>query len=283
MTIFKTIKDSVYNPAFYVEQKSTSLGKAFKYFFKLILLVTIITAIVACFQVIPIISNVFSQETFDILTNAFPQELKITFQDGQVSTNVQEPYYIPLPEVLSNKFSNKTEEEIIPENILVIDTKSSLTPELFDDNKTFAFLTRDYLVYPDNNKGKLSVQSLKSVPNMVLDKVKFGEEISKIQPYIKLVIPFIIVGFFAGLFFIYTIVNLLTITIGSFIFWIINKVRKIDVTYRQAFKLGLYAITLAIIIDVVLGIIFGVNIPWYIYLLISLISMFVNTEKKVNV
>lgn len=273
MSFFHTFKDSVYNPAFYSGQASAPAKHAWGYFFKLILLAACVITIWATFKVILPFGKVFSAASLDTVVSSFPQELRVTIQNGQASTNVKEPYAIAFP----SKWAHQTAASApVSKNLVVIDTATPFTPEAFAADDTYVLLTKEYLVNKDNN-GKLSVQSLSSFGTTTIDRAQVASWAGKVSPFLGFVVPVIIVGAFVGSFVAMTVVNLFTLLILSLVVWIVEKIRKVSLSYGQIYKLGLYAVTLPTAVSV-LATAFGLHSPWYVQTVIYLALIFANLK-----
>src|SRR3989344_3778063 len=146
MNIFKLIAKSVYGPDLYLSLKDKKFGFSLAYFFKFILLLSLLVAIVTGIIIGPKIND-FIQRFGTRMVEYYPDELEITIKDGKTSTNVNEPYYLPIPD----EFIGALESEAVVyginqteiENLLVIDTKQTFSVESFEQYKTLALLTTD--------------------------------------------------------------------------------------------------------------------------------------------
>lgn len=277
MNFFKKIKASFYNPVFYSGQKTTKAGTAFWYFIRLIALVILLETVVMSIIVIPVVRTATSDESLNSLVSYFPKELKITIKDGHASTNVTEPYSVPMIDFASStvKIPTKASTSTI-ENILVIDTNSSGAIERFAEYKTLALLTKDFLITKkDDRSSALSVQPLSGVPNMIVDRQFVVDSIDKFKPLIGWIIPIIIAGFFLGMLFVNIVANIITNAVFSLVVLIIEKIKKTNISYGEIFKLGFYGLTGPIIISFATAL-FMVSFTWYIYGLLFLLFMFIN-------
>lgn len=268
------VKDSIYGPEFYKKQKGESLGQAFGYFFKLLLLVSAITVLIFAIVVIPKISKFASNEFAAEVTSYYPADLQVTIKGGHASSNMSEPYSIAIPTRTNTQTLNTTQPAA---NLLVIDTTHPLVIEDFAKYRTLLLLTKDYVVSQDRN-GKISATSLRSMPDVVINKVAVGDFLTKAVPYIKMIIPFVLIGFYIGIYIYNTIAYLFVLLISSLILWIVYKVQKKHLSYRTCFKLGLYATTAAIVIDLVFSMA-SLHIAWYIDLIVILIVVLANVHE----
>lgn len=160
MQFLNNIKSSIYNPTYYSEILNKPFSYSFRYFLSLAVLIAIVTTIVFSFKTVPEISKVIRGIGPNVL-KYYPDNLEITVKNGIVSTNVPEPYFIKMPvefksEVQPSNNSVKTSPDLSKiENLFVIDTASSLTANLFYNYKTFVLISRDSVVYYDNNAVKI--------------------------------------------------------------------------------------------------------------------------------
>ncbi len=274
MKIFTTIKDSIYNPGFYLEQKDAPGKSAFKYFLKLELLGALVSLIILGFLFIPSITRVFSPEGIQKITNYFPAELQIVVKNGQVSTNVPEPYHMPY----SSDVMETSRRAPHPDNFLVIDTKTSFTMETFSRSNTVIFIGKDYIAVQKRN-GRLTVEPLKTFPDMTIDRVKLAEWAEKFRsvvfstPSILIVLLISFVAIFGASAFTHVIMILPL----SLVAWIILKSQKIVFTYKQVYKLGLYVITSNTLFNLLASLL-GLHVSWYMSAILFLGMFFANVK-----
>lgn len=134
------------------------------------------------------INNFLSKLPVYILS-AYPDELVITTSGGKVSTNVEEPYFIPvsvlnpiIEDMKKNVLGSSTENI---QNILVIDTQAAI--EDYYNYKTVVLLTGDHVVYFNNNK--LESFPLSEVGPITIEKNTIKSMIEVIRPYLKIASP----------------------------------------------------------------------------------------------
>lgn len=274
MKFFSHFKHSVYSPSFYHDRKVAPLGHAFGYFFILILCTSVIATIVFMLLGVPKLQKYTSPEFVSQVVSYFPAELTVTLKGGQASTNVSEPYAIPIPATLFSELQMKPAGSRV-ENFIVIDTTHPFVLTDFASYKTALLLTKDFIVVEDRN-GKITVNPLKSFPDAVIDQTLVLNLMNKAVPYIKtltpLLIPIVLIGSYIG----YVIGYLFLLLISSLIVWIVYMIQKKGITYGTCYKLGLYAVTLPIIIDLILSATSIGSSPWYVTLILILIVMLAN-------
>jgi hypothetical protein len=223
---------------------------------------------------VPKLQKYTSPEFVSQVVSYFPAELTVTLKGGQASTNVSEPYAIPIPATLFSELQMKPAGSRV-ENFIVIDTTHPFVLTDFASYKTALLLTKDFIVVEDRN-GKITVNPLKSFPDAVIDQTLVLNLMNKAVPYIKtlmpLMIPIVLVGSYIG----YVIGYLFLLLISSLIVWIVYMIQKKGISYGTCYKLGLYAVTLPIIIDLILSATSIGSSPWYVTLILILIVMLAN-------
>jgi|SRR3989344_6030007 len=241
---FQNIKNSVYSPSFYKQIPDSGFGKAFKYYFLLAFVLTLLT-------LIPLLRGLFIQTPAtvqDMLTQAvnyYPQELEVTVKEGSASTNAAEPYFIPAPEeeVSANSLNN----------LLVIDTKTPYSSEQFEQYKTAAWLTRDTL-FIMGGADRVDIRALKlaQVEDFKVDKPVIESLSDKISPFIKFVGPFLFLLTLLGVYLYYTF-SLIYILILALVIMLLGKVFKWNLSYGSSFKTAIFAVTLAFFIELIIN------------------------------
>ncbi|MEO8637694.1 MAG: DUF1189 family protein [Candidatus Taylorbacteria bacterium] len=279
MKLFQTIKDSINNPEFYRAEKNASFKKAFGYFFKLTLLSALCLTLILSAKMIPSLVVGLSEESINKVLSYYPQELEVTIKDGHASTNVKEPYFLLWPSEFVQASSNPNAgTSHLPKNLLVIDTKGVFAIDTFSTYDTSLFLTKDYFVSAKNEGQELSIQKLPPSLNVTINRAQLSTWVEKIRPWLVCIIPLFIVGLFVAIYLANIVLSLFMILILSVIIWIVALIRKQNFSYSQIYKLGLYGVTVVVMLRV-LYFLLGVPSFWFIDSVIFLLLMFLNTKK----
>ena len=236
MNFFKTIKNSIYSPSFYQQIPTRSFKSSFGYF---LLLVLILTAIKSLTLIGPLISELPNQLQTVIkeTVNCYPKDLEIKITNGQISTNVKEPYFID---------SCGTEPET-NQPLLVIDTQTPFSKTQLDQYKVTAWLTKDSIIYKKSDLETRSY-SLTEIKDFKLNKTFIDSLSNMIAPWLKFVGPAFMFVAFIGIYLSYDF-KLIYLLILAIVIWLIATIFKRDISYGQSYKLGLYAITLGLIVE----------------------------------
>jgi len=268
MNFLDTVKQSIYSPAFYSKVPKTSFSKPFVYFLFLILLLTIIQAIVPAWGLITVGQKQMTMFVKN-LANSYPSELEVTIDHGMVSTNVEEPYVIPLPQD-----KNRSSEQ--PQNLVVIDTKTPFSVTQFNNYNAAAWVTKD-AVFTKNSNGQIRTMDLSKISHFVINKSLAESLYNKISPWLVLIMPLIVVFMLFGIYMVY-LANLLYLFFLALLIWLLARVIKKELSYGQSYKVGLYAMTLGFIVDIVFSILRLHGFP-FMFTILTLAVVFANLSQ----
>ncbi len=271
MSFLKKVKSSVYDPLYYSEILNMNFGGSLKYFFKLSLLLALVGAVYLSFVSIPKVNSFIS--TFgDRVVDAYPAELEVRLKNGLVSTNVVEPYIIPLPKDDFNSEYSKSNYE----NLIVIDTKSDLSLDKFNAYNTVVLLTKNAVLTRD--KGKITITELKGTSDLTINRDKLVYWVGKVTPFVKK-LPYIIpVIVFTGLF-LYFAFSLFYLLFVALLVFIIGKIRKLGLSYKKSYQISLHAITLPLILSTV-SLFINIKMFRFVPTIILLVVVWVNLKAK---
>ena len=268
MKLLNTIKSSIYDRAFYRGLLQKPFKSSLGYFFSLVVLLSLISSVVFSFSAVPAAHSFLNSLGGKIL-DYYPDGLEVTIKDGHASTNVEEPYRLPIPDEMKHA-GNFTEENTGAENLLVIDTKAEFTVAQFESQKTLALLTRNEFIYKD--KSQIRIQSLDRVPNTTITKELISQFVGKAQPVLNFIVFFLPVLIFLGLGLLYS--GLLTyLLFGALLVWLVAKIKKIKISYGKAYQIALHAATAGILVDwLIFTFVPGAHIPLVFTVLLVLVA-----------
>jgi hypothetical protein len=281
-TFFYSFKKSLFEPKYYQDVEKASFWFSFKYLWFLLFILTFIktfTFVGLYFKSRPKIQPEVNK-IMVYAENFYPKELKLDIKNGQLSTNVKEPYIFDL--------DKKPEQK----HFLIIDTKGSI--ENYPSYNSYILATKNAVVYPSeskNNKiGETSVFYFRELKqNFTLDKKTYDNMLNIVNPYtpkIKLFVDWIMLSLsplflvFGSLF--WTIGVMISILFLTFFVWIINLIFKKGHNYGSLYRMGMHAVTWPIIFNEFLG---YVKSPFprffnWIFLIWMLIVLFQQSPSK---
>ncbi len=265
-----TLKESVYNPPFYHKVRGSSFKLSFKYFFKLILLISFVATVFFSVVMLPPLTALLSDENINRVIGYFPADLTLTMKKGELTTNGKEPIFIDIPQHLNQG----------AEHFIVIDTTSPVSLETFGTFKSSIWIAKTAIV--TKSTSKTTIQSTATFPDFTLNRDKILSFVSAVRPFIKFIPVVAIVGIFAVLFSSY-LFYLLYLLIFAFIVMFIAHVKKIELTYGESYRVALHAITLPLIIDLLLMLIPGMGgkIPFLFTAIATIVVIFNLQEPSV--
>ncbi|MBI4130198.1 DUF1189 family protein [Candidatus Roizmanbacteria bacterium] len=184
---------------------------------------------------LPIAANL-NEKVNKAIDEVFPEDLTITIKKGEASTNVTEPYYLTI--------SKQTLEELFQQSHIVSQSQSKFrlislnttgSIEDFERQQSYAMLTKKNLVYMDD--GETKIQSLSSVPDMMITRNYMHEFIEKFNKDNKIVnlatrMLYTSPAFIVLFSWMWFIVEVLTAT---FILWIFNTIHTTKLRYSKLF------------------------------------------------
>ena len=243
MGFLQKIKSSIFDPKFYSKIEHQSLGSALKYYFLFILALSIVNIVIIGYELgVQIPREIRS--SINQAATSYPSDLEVSLDDGQVTTNATEPYFVPFPEMgEDSQYSGLN-------NILVIDTKTPFSSAQFNQYKTLAWLTKDSLFYNNREFDQRSLD-LSEFDDITVNKAFVGDLLSKVNPWLNYLGPALILFTFIGLFigFSFSLVYFLFLAVLIFF---LSGIFKWGLNYSASYKTAIYASTLGFILDLVL-------------------------------
>ncbi len=235
MNFLKTVGNSIHSPEFYSKVTKQSFKQSFVYFLLLALILTLlrtITAIVPLFNEAPKALQNFAAEIKD----CYPKDLEINVINGQASSSAKEPVFISCKDA---------------KPLLVIDTQTPYSSNKFDEYKTDVWITKDTIFYKKSDLETRSY-SLSKLENFKLNKEVLNNYYDKFLPYLKFVGPLLLFLAFLGNFLMYD-ARLIYLLFAALLIFLLTKSFKQNLSYGSAYKVGLHAITLGLIVELVLN------------------------------
>ncbi len=232
------------------------------YFFYFFLYALITTTIITVTGLLPM--NKFILRLPALATQAYPEELTITIRNGDVSTNVPEPYAIPVERV--EKLFNDYQKEVLGSksdtirNIFVVDTKASI--EDIDKYNTFALLTKSHISYRDD-RGTIKTVPLDEITNVTIDRKLVQMIGNRVAPYLPIMLPILAATIFAFTFVFLSFGKLTYLLVVAAILWVIAKVVPYPISYGKSYQIGLHLVVIPTTIIAVLNLMnVGLTIPY---------------------
>lgn len=276
MEFFKNIIKSAYSPDYYNELSQKPFSYSFKYFAVFALLVALIMGSAMTVVFVPKLNN-FLDKILSNTFSAFPQGFEVNIKNGQASANVQQPYFIKMPEAV--KLIDDPELNLAKktENMIVIDTENKFDLEKYSSYKTLSVLNKDTFSFIDKN-GSVSVNSLKDSPDFTINKEQVLSNIEQIKPFFKFLYPFGFIALFIfSLFVVFS--TLIYMFFGALFVMLAGIIKGVKIKYWKAYQLGLHLITAVIVLEAI-SFVVGFNDPVpFFWTLVLFIFAVINLKK----
>ena len=253
---------SVASPKYYNEILKTPFEFSLKYYAVLVLIAAIITTAGTYFIEAPKIKDTF-QNALSEAEKAYPDDMVFTIKAGVWELNKPQPLIIPFPGRLE-----EGDKKQLPENLAVFD-KAGTVEDLEKYDTAILVNEKNLLV---KKAGEPGVYPLKDIPDTTLDKGKVVGAIGNVRKVSGWLLPLIlIVPVFAGLMVYYAIFRGLYLVMIGGLLLLLGKALKTTVPYKNAFRIGLHAMTLPVLIDTLTSLI-NLQLPvTYWFLAINLV------------
>ncbi|MDD5055004.1 MAG: DUF1189 family protein [Candidatus Peribacteraceae bacterium] len=256
-TFFTTLWRSATDLSFYRTFKK-KFWSGFWYIYWLSVLLMFVSGAVVAVQGFLILPKVdpFIAMVEQSLDEFYPPELEIVIQTGALSTNVQTPFAMDVPESARAYFKMEN-----PQHLVVIDPDARV--EDFPSMNTVLLLTRTSAVYPDSQgrqgggekseglkTGQYRVISFNRDEDISIDRVKYDTAVAAVSgffPYVKplliggLIVAVTVLPFIGGFFSV--AIALISLVFSTLVLWILSLMLGVPGGYVRVYLLSMYALT----------------------------------------
>ena len=260
MNFLNNIKNNFYNPRFYAGLKEQRLALSFRYFFSIVALLSIVLAFVFGVGLAP----TFSAENLRKFVDFYPPELAIQIKGGAISTNMAEPYGI--------KESADYQTQNVYTNFVVIDTKNDFSENLFKSYDTRVLLGKNYIVIAKNRR-QFQFDDLSGMPDFSVNQAKLFSWADLIGNYHLLISLALFVFLFLAFFGFFS-VKLIGLFILALIIFLLEKIKRVSLSYRNCYQIALHALTIPLILETIFVLAnLSVPFPFFFSVILLLIAL----------
>ncbi|MEO6508923.1 MAG: DUF1189 family protein [Patescibacteria group bacterium] len=287
-TVLSDLKNTFLSIDSYKEFIKAPFSRSIKPFLLFFTILAVLTTIFYTVTgLIPL--NAFVSKLPTIAQEIYPQELKVSIKNGEASTNVKEPYAIPMGQVeeVFDKYEDKNvkgaqESDIV--NLLVIDTNGNIDD--FSKYKTFALLTKKNVSILKNDD-RIETISLDKIENLQIDRATVKMFTDKAAPLLKSFLPLVILATFVGMLLFYTLWKMAALLWFALIILLISLLTPNKLAYGKAYQLGLHLTVVVVTITTLLSLFkLGLHIPFFESILFAVMAYVVlskiKTDKKID-
>ena len=280
---FYVWKRSFSEASYYKDVLRARFNFSLKYFLFFCFILSIITTIfIIVKELIPFneFISTFPQELISI----YPPELEIKINKGIATTNVPQPYFIPVSrfreafDEVRKEIKGLQSDKI--ENILVIDTNATI-----DDMKkyqTYMLLTRNHLSsYKDN--WNIETISLDNINNITINKNFVRKIVNPFIPIFKLFYFFAAPFIFTGLLIFFTISQLIYLLLIAFILFLGAKLISYPISYTKSYQIDLHLATIITPFFLLLSALrINVQFPFLRLIIFTVVGLFILHSLKTS-
>jgi hypothetical protein len=174
------------------------------------------------------------------LTDLYPADLELTVTNGAITTNVSQPYFIPMPEYVALADG--------PRNLAVIDTRTPPSLAQLDEYQAAAWIHSDAVYLRGDVAGELVSVPIDEDTSFVLDRKAFDKYVAEAQPWILVLGGVGLVGAFVALYAGFML-RLLYLLAAALLILGIARMLRYRWSYVDSYKAGLFAMTAAFLVD----------------------------------
>ena len=235
VNFFRTIATSVWSPSFYAAIAAVSLGRALRYFLALALLlvaIRLVPFIVGGVVLLPLVTTG--------LADLYPPDLELRVTKGVVTTNVTEPYFIPMPEYVALADG--------PRNIAVIDTKTPPSLDQLDEYQAAAWVHSDAVYVRGDVAGELVPIPIDEDADLVMDRSAFEGYVADAQPWMLVFGGVGLVGALVALYASFML-RLLYLMAAAVLLLGAARILRYRWSYADSYRAGLFAMTTGFLVD----------------------------------
>ncbi len=244
-TFLRVFRNSLLNLDYYRDLLSVKFGFSLKYFFTLLYfsnLFLILPILIGLLTLVPELPG-RANRTKSNLVSAFPRDLVVKIQKGQLSINKPQPYFYDGPsEITAGK------------HLFAIDTVAD--PGSYKSFNSVFLVTKNSLVVPNSESNQADTQTvpLSDFQDSTLDYPTYTQAVKSYLPIFDNIVPIfwisfvtlLLLGPVVGAIFILPF-KLFHLLIVSIVLLLLARIFRLSYEYSQLYRLAIHASTLPII------------------------------------
>ncbi len=285
--MLERIKALFYRPEFFREQSFT-LNQALRFYSLTVLVIVALMLARHVPDAFAFVQSIRSGAWYaqqEIVQSLYPEELKLSVDDGVVSTNMAEPVVIALPDAwtsLAECGPRRCKQNELPMNLLVIDTARPVNRADFEALDTVAILGSQEIGFHNPERGETRIFNLKEAgmkEHFTLTASLFRAGIEK--GFQALQIAVVVFAFFIpGFLYVgFWIAHLVYSLFGALVVWLAATLQGHRLAYGRAYRSALYLLALPLLVNFLLTSFVPMHIPFAMTLALFIMAA-VNFPKE---
>lgn len=252
---------SLTKPEYYKEVLKTSPRFSVKYYFALMLILTLFSSAVIGLRSTPKAQR-YATVLLNELSEVYPGNLEFTIKNGQFDINRPEPYFIPLP---PSAVSSAPEGVV---NLIVFDSEGTIGD--LKTYKTLILVNRVNMLI--QTPAKTDIYPLQMFPDNVITKSTVNDFVSQLHILVRYLGVFIFLFVATFMLFYNFIIRSLYLVIAAASLQLISRVQGRNLTFAQLYQISLHTATWPIVIEMFVVALIGALLPsfWFFMLILVL-------------
>jgi len=262
---FKTIVASFYSSQLYQKAKDESAKFGIRFIIKLAVFLGLIFGIIGLIIFLSF-STALNKLAINFIDKSYPNELIMTVKDGTLTSNTPEPVFVPTPVTQEN--------EKLPQNIVALVPNEKAEASILSKYDTMSAVTSNGIIYLKNATG---LKQIEIYPYGKTDKVLTKNFIlEKSVHLLKVIATVAAIGIIPMLILIFLMIsfgNMLSLFVVALLIYLVMRLKKLKISYKQAYRMGLYALGPLLILQILtcsfhfIGILFAIAVVLAIILI----------------
>jgi hypothetical protein len=232
---FETVKQTFFSEELYKKAQIESGWKGIKFLVKFVLFVGIVVGIIGLVVLI-MFTPMLKSNVVNFVQSMYPEGLVVKFADGVMTTNSEVPVIIPLPPAWIN--TDEPPVNNIPTNLLVLAPNDDASLENLEAYDTFAIAGKRALMAGFD--GDFRTYAYSRDPQTITKESFIGMTDAFLRTA-STVVYFILIPMVLLVTFTVAIDYLVWLLVTAFVLWLVYKIRHQNLTYKQVYKMGIYA------------------------------------------
>lgn len=274
---FQNVIKSCTSWQFYQTLLKTRFLFSLKYFLLLIFLVSLVFSTQVSIVLVGGTNYLIKKGAADV-KKFFPDQLEFSLKNGQVLTNLPQPFFLPFSAFPSQSISSRDLGQN-KKNLLVIDTKTPFSLEKFQSYSTVLWITGASVAYQEPHKDTTSILPLKETPDFTINKQTVISYLNNvILPSLRKFLPFLVAGIYLLSFVGNLWSSFLSVAFLALVVFLLTKISKHNLSYAKSLQLTIHANTLPLLIST-LASLFFLRFPmpfWHSLLTLIILFYFLN-------
>jgi len=241
-TFFKTIWASFYSSDLYKKAKDEGSRFGIKFIIKLSVFIGLVLGVI-CLIVFLSFSSGLKKLAVNFVDKSYPNDLVVTVTDGNLTANTTLPVFIPSP---------VTKENVkLPKNIVALVPNEKAEASVLSKYDTMSAITSDGVIYLKNVTGLKQIEiTTYGKTNQIFTKNFVLENSAKILGIITKFIAIGVIPMLIIIFLMNSFCHMLALFFIALLIYLIMRWRKLDITYKQSYRMGLYALCPLLVLQI---------------------------------